>query len=151
MVQIQKSTAAKDNEVVKKGEVYYWWKLENGHIRLGKHPPRKSQTTSSDFLREVWTLQEDIEDAVPSCIQSLRDQRKSWVEQLDEVILWQYEYLAGMGDSHLRITAGPKVEKRIESLENWQAALNRIKLEDNESKHYLVDRLEEFASLIPDF
>ena len=62
--------ARKDNPAVKKGESYFWWKTRRtiGKSFVGtKHysatRPRPSRLTSSDFLSQVYSLQERAQDA----------------------------------------------------------------------------------------
>lgn len=50
--------ARKDNPAVKKGEPYYWWKFRYGGKRFSATPPRQSELTQSEFLSQLWDLQE---------------------------------------------------------------------------------------------
>lgn len=54
--------ARKDNPVCKKGESYYWWKFRFSNKHYSLTPPRPSQLTQSDFLSQIYGIQERIED-----------------------------------------------------------------------------------------
>jgi len=43
--------ARKDNDLVKKGESYYWWKFRFTGKCMSKTPPRKSQLTESEYWK----------------------------------------------------------------------------------------------------
>lgn len=45
---------------IEKGDSYYWWKFRFGGKRVSKTMPRRSQLTQSDFLGQLY----DIEDRV---------------------------------------------------------------------------------------
>jgi chromosome segregation ATPase len=85
--------ALKDNDVVKKGEPYYWWKFRHGGKHLSKTHPRQSQLTQSDKLSRLYAAQEGVEDAALSGeftgtdVDNLRqavDDAKSEVESVKE-------------------------------------------------------------------
>ena len=45
---------------IKKGDSYYWWKFRYSSRQLSKTPPRASQLTQSEFLSQVYDLQDAI-------------------------------------------------------------------------------------------
>jgi hypothetical protein len=54
--------AAKDNNCVKAGESYYWWKFRYGGKHRSKTYPRPSQLTQSNYLGQLYGFQERVED-----------------------------------------------------------------------------------------
>ena len=51
-----------DNEAVKRGESYYWWKLPFGNKTCSAAYPGRSQLTNSDYLGCVFDLQDSLSD-----------------------------------------------------------------------------------------
>jgi len=45
---------------IKKGESYYWWAFYGQKRQISKEMPKKSQTVSSEFLQEVYSVEEDL-------------------------------------------------------------------------------------------
>lgn len=54
--------ARKDNAVCKKGESYWWFKFAYQAKRLSKERPKPSQLTQSEFLSQLYELQEQRDD-----------------------------------------------------------------------------------------
>jgi len=47
---------------IKKGDTYYWWKFRFGGKHESKTYPKQSQLTQSEFLSQVYALNERLED-----------------------------------------------------------------------------------------
>lgn len=58
--------ARKKNPVADVGESYYWWKFRYGGKHYSKTYPKASQLTQSDFLSQLYDLQERRDDACSS-------------------------------------------------------------------------------------
>ena len=54
--------ARKDNPAVKKGEPYYWWQFAYSSKSYSRTRPRASQLTRSEFLSEMYSIIEEVED-----------------------------------------------------------------------------------------
>ena len=66
MPRVHHVKAAKDypDHGIKKGEMYFHWKFRYGGKHRSKVRPRSSQLTQSDFLSQMYGIQEEIEDAI---------------------------------------------------------------------------------------
>lgn len=49
---------------IKAGESYYWWKFRFGGKHYSKTPPRRSQLTQSDFLGQLYAIEDEIQGLV---------------------------------------------------------------------------------------
>lgn len=47
---------------IKVGDSYYWWKFRYGGKRVSKTPPRRSQLTQSDFLGQLYDIEDELGD-----------------------------------------------------------------------------------------
>lgn len=72
---------------IKKGDSYYWWKFRYGGKRVSKTMPRSSQLTQSEFLGEMYSIQEEFDDisrdGSPSDVAS---EINACAERIDEVV-----------------------------------------------------------------
>lgn len=51
-----------DNDAVKRGAPYYWWKLPYGEKTVSATYPSRSQLTNSDYLGCVFDLQDSLSE-----------------------------------------------------------------------------------------
>jgi hypothetical protein len=92
-------SARKDNPVCQKGEPYFWWKFRYGGKRYSLTRPKPSQLTQSEYLSNVYGLQEQIEswgsitneddlemfkDEIRGALEELRDQTEENRENMPE-------------------------------------------------------------------
>ena len=73
--------ARKDNPVAKKGESYYWWQFAYCSKSFSRTRPRASQLTRSEFLSEIYSIVEEIEDASEDDFEEESD-LESFIEDL---------------------------------------------------------------------
>lgn len=79
---------------IKAGDSYYWWKFRFGGKHYSKTAPRRSQLTQSDFLGQMYDLEDEISDlpadesladTVPDIAQRLRDLADECQEKYDNM------------------------------------------------------------------
>lgn len=145
--------ARQDNPVCKKGESYYWWKFRYGGKRFSLTYPTRSQLTQSNFLGQLYDLQDeqhfsecesetDFETAVDSLVnevQSLADEcqesRDNMPEQLQDA------------------NAGELLGERVEALEQWISELESVDvsidedLDEDEKESRIEEVREELESI----
>lgn len=59
---VKKARKARKAEGIKKGESYYWWAFRRGRTswkRFSKEPPRRSQTTQSEYYAAMYDVEDD--------------------------------------------------------------------------------------------
>lgn len=138
--------ARKDNEVVKAGEPYYWWKF-GPHFpkQLSATPPKAWQLTTSPFLQTLYQIQEDISTAKVTTADDLAELISGWVGQIIELRDETEESLSNMPEGLQEGDTGQLLQERIDGLENWESELDGIDLEppDDADDDWLEERLEE--------
>lgn len=109
--------ARKDNQVVKKGESYYWWKPmiggRGGPKRYSKTRPTRAQLTTSPFLSALYALEDDLPDAMEAA--DLED----LVNQLEELRDECETSLSNMPESLQYSPTGELLQERIDGLQSW--------------------------------
>ena len=121
-------SARKDNSVCKKGESYYWWKFRYGRKRLSLTYPKRSQLTQSNFLSQLYDLQDNMEfdraelemsrDGITEQIQCLRDECQESLDNIPE---------------HLQCApTGELIQERIDALESWESEFENVDIEFDE-------------------
>jgi len=119
--------ARKDNPVCKKGESYYWWKFRYGGKRFSKTYPKSSELTQSEFLSQVYELNERIEDLDVDNIKDLKFEIEDIAGEYRQLGEEQEEKLYNMPD-HLQDTsdAGELLRERSEGCETVADELENI-------------------------
>ena len=122
--------AQKDNQVCKKGESYWWWKLSiNSPKQFSKTEPRRSQLTGSAFLSTLY----DIEDKVIGkavADSTLPETRDDIVSQLEELRDTCQESLDNMPESLQQGPTGEMLQERIDNLESAISEFEDLDLDE---------------------
>lgn len=163
--------ARKDNDRcgVKAGESYFWWQNRGsggkgaGIKRCSKTRPRQSQLTMSDFYSAVYSLQEDIEDAIGTIteIGDLESMRDEWAQQARDIGTDQSDKLANMPEGLQQGPTGELLQERADACETWAEEIEGIEIpdpddfaEDDEPEAALQqaidDAIGEMAALQPE-
>ena len=125
-------SARKDNNCVKQGESYYWWKFRFGGKRMSKTRPRQSQLTQSAYFSTLYGLAEHIEDyeIVPgeeSVVEELRD---DIVSQLEELRDETQESRDNMPEALQDAPTGELLGERVDGLESAISEIEGIEEPD---------------------
>ncbi|KKN67396.1 hypothetical protein LCGC14_0462600 [marine sediment metagenome] len=122
--------ARKNNPVCKKGESYYWWKFRFGSKHYSLTKPRQSQLTQSDFLSQIYGLQETIEDMnIESNFESDVEEIKSELENLQSGC---EEKRDNMPEQLQDAPTGELLQGRYDSIEEMISELDAIDVECDE-------------------
>lgn len=144
--------ARKDNSLVKNGESYYWWKFRRGGKHLSKTYPKQSQLTQSEFLGELYRLQEEIEDLVAD--DSLASAVADLAERFRTLGEEQSDKRDNMPDSLQDSPTGELLQTRADRCEEIASDLENLDLEDDgeerteeEQEEYWQDKLNEITDI----
>lgn len=138
--------ARKKNPAVKKGESYYWWQFRYGPKRYSKEKPRRSQLTQSDFLSQLYELEDEIAEAAPESPEDLESLRDEWVQRIEDLRDECQEKLDNMPEQLQESDSGQLLQERIDALEEWSNAIGGIDVdydEDEAKKMFAEGKLEE--------
>ena len=122
--------ARKDNPVAKAGESYFWWKFRFGGKHYSKERPRPSQLTQSEFLGQLYSIQEEMQDAKPEDMDDLRGLVEDWASQLRELGEEQEEKQGNMPDALQDSPTGELLQERAAGMEEMADELESIDLEE---------------------
>lgn len=121
-----------DKIFIAKGESYYWWAFKNGGKHFSKEQPRSSQLTQSNYLSQLYAIQERVEDftaEVAEDIEPFVDEIKSDLESLKEETEGSLE---NMPESLQSSPTGELLQERIDALDNAISELESIQVDDYE-------------------
>jgi len=117
---------SKDTILIKKGEGYYWWKFRFGGIHISKDRPRRSQLTQSDFLGQVYDLEDEMSEATEIDESTISD----WVSTVESIRDECQEKLDNMPEQlQENSSSGQLLHERVDMLEDWVASLEQIDVE----------------------
>lgn len=141
---------------IKKGDSYYWWKFMQGGRGGPKHysktPPKQSQLTQSEFLSQVYDLQDRIEalsvdTSSENGLADLQGEVQSIADDIRSLGEEQSDKVSNMPDSLQQGSIGEMLESRAESCEQWASDLEGVDLElekeEGESDEDLQSRAED--------
>ncbi len=122
--------ARKDNPAVKKGESYYWWKFRFGSKHYSKTRPKQSQLTQSDFLSQVYEIDERIEGmTIEDDFESEIEEIKSELENLQSEC---EEKRDNMPEQLQDAPTGELLQGRYDSIDEMISELDGIDTECDE-------------------
>jgi len=113
---------------IKKGESYYWWKFNfSSTIHRSKTAPRRSQLTQSDFLSQVY----DIEDRIAEIdYDNFEDEKDSIISDLENLRDETQEKLDNMPEQLQEVGSGEILSNRVESIEEMINELEGCDLDE---------------------
>lgn len=157
--------ALKDNRVCKKGEEYFWWVnktgLRSSVKRMSKTRPKPSQLTTSEFLSEYYSVQEDMQEAQPQSVEDLQSLRDEWAERIREIGEGCRERFENMPEGLQQGDTGQLLEQRADGMESWANDLEGIDLDFDEDEvgegekketaldEFLAEKLDDISGCDP--
>lgn len=132
---------------IKKGESYYWWKFRFGPKVMSKTPPKRSQLTQSDFLSQIYDIEDrisemtadtDFETEIQEIVSELENLRDECQEKLDNMP----EQLQSCGSGEILQNRVDSLEEMISELESVDTSVDETK-EENETQEEFDERLSE--------
>jgi len=144
--------ARKDNPVCKKGESYYWWKFKFGSKNYSLTPPKQSQLTQSDFLSQIYDIQDRINDIdldsefeseiseIVSDLESLRDEQEEKRDNMPE-------QLQDSGSGEMLQNRYDSIDEMISELESIDLEVEdfskELEKEEDETEEEFNERVEQ--------
>ncbi len=121
-----------DEVFIKKGESYYWWQFKNSPKQFSKERPKNSQLTQSNFLSQLYALEEKLEEF--SCdnredFESFRDELKDDIETLKDEC---DESLSNMPEGLQSSPNGELLQERIDAMESWASDIESVECDYDE-------------------
>lgn len=121
-----------DPVFIEKGQPYYWWQFKNGPKMLSKIKPRRSQLTQSNYLSQLYDLQDRIDEisaSDPEELQSLVEELKDDIQSLlDET----QESFDNIPENLQSAPTAELLQERIDALENAVSELDGLDLDYEE-------------------
>jgi hypothetical protein len=115
--------AAKDylEHGIKKGESYWWWKFRFGAKHFSKTAPKESQLTQSDFLQQIYSIQEHIDALFAD--DSLEGELEAIISDLESLKSDCEDKLSNMPD---QLQDGSILNSRVDDLDSMIGDLEAI-------------------------
>lgn len=126
--------ARKKNPVVDAGEEYYWWKFAFRPKQFSKTYPKRSQLTQSDFLSQVYDLEDDriAKLSTDMSLEDLQSERDELVEEIRTLGEECQEKLDNMPEQLQYAPSGETLQNRVDECENWASELENIDISTEE-------------------
>ena len=139
-------------EADKTAASYYWWKFRHGGRRESKTYPKRSQLTQSNFLSQLYDLQDGIDERFSEAqtsddFNSARDEVVAEIENLRDEC---QESLDNMPESLQYAPTGELLQERIDALENWSSEFENVDCDFDEEDFEDKDEWKEHISNIRD-
>lgn len=126
---------------IQKGETYYWWVFRNrfgkGSKVMSKTYPKPSQLTRSEFLSQMYELQERLGDfTAPEDPSEFYDEltafRDSLVEDIRALGEEQAEKLSNMPEGLQQGDTGQLLQERADAMDGWAGDLENVGIPERE-------------------
>jgi len=118
---------------IKRGDEYYWWKFPYGSKIRSKTYPKPQQLTQSDFMIQVYDLQERVEKLLGDMKEDeLTDEVESIVEDIRNLGQEQEEKKDNMPEGLQESGTGELLGNRAESCEGWADDLEGVLIEKDD-------------------
>lgn len=118
-----------DRLLVKKGESYYWWKFRYGGKHISKTAPKQSQLTQSDFLSQVYGIEERIADLSGDEAEDIKSEVESIVEDLRSLAEECEEKRSNMPDQLQDSGSGEMLQTRVDECNSMADELESVDLD----------------------
>jgi len=129
--------ARKDNPVCKKGESYWWWEFRFGGKHYSLTKPRPSQLTQSEFLSQMYGIEERIEDAEFTTVEDFQSFVEEITGELENLRDETQDKFDNMPEQLQDAETGQLLESRIEACEDMISEFEDIDTEID------MDEIEE--------
>jgi len=139
--------AQKNNPAVNKGESYYWWKFRYGRKHYSKTSPKRSQLTQSDFLSQMYDIEDQLSEISGEDREDLCSQTEEITEEIRQLGEEQQEKLYNMPEQLQESSpAGETLQNRIEMCEEMVSELESIVFDDEDQAiEDLIDEIQNIS------
>lgn len=138
--------ARKDNPAVKKGESYFWWKFKFSNKHYSKTSPTRSQLTQSNFLSQIYNIEDNMAKQDFSSMDSdiIQFTINEFVEELQNLLDECQENLDNIPEQLQESSnAGQTLQRRIDGLEEAISELEFININFDDDDETEYERREE--------
>ena len=142
--------ARKDNPVCKKGESYDWWSTRStigkryvSHKHYSLTRPKRSQLTQSDFLSQMYDIEDEVIagfDNAGDSLEELRSMVEDAVEQIRGLGDECCEKLDNMPEGLQDGPTGELLQSRSDECESMADELEQIDLDDYDGPEWGPDK-----------
>lgn len=154
LTRIDKTTPAnsKDPILIKAGEPYYWWSLKIGYPRqYSKTPPKRSQLTLSNFLSQLWDMEDELASfSTPESIDDFNSFKEDLISNIQSLLDETQSSLDNMPEGLQQGPTGELLQERIDGLESWISDLENVEVEESEDEEEQANNLENAVSDLQD-
>lgn len=134
---------------IKKGDEYYWWAFmvggRGGPKHFSKTPPKPSQLTQSEFLSQVYDLNERLENLEPGDHEELASELAEIAEEFREIASECEDKFNNMPEGLQQGDTGQLLEQRAEECNSLADELEGIDCEWDEEAA-LKDVIQEVVT-----
>lgn len=119
-----------DTILIAKGESYYWWQFKNRPKQFSKIRPKASELTQSNFLSQLYALDEKLSEFTAECkedFDSFRDDFSSDIESLKDEC---QDSLDNMPEQLQSAPTGELLQERIDALDSWKDEVEGVECEE---------------------
>lgn len=133
-----------DKILIAKGESYYWWAFKNGGKHFSKTPPKASQLTQSNYLSQLYDIQDRINEVQVDSWEDLEGIVEEFKNELESLKDETQGSLDNMPGSLQSSPTGELLQERIDSLDNAISEFNSIDLQYEEpDESDIIEELKE--------
>ncbi len=140
---IDKTIPADDNDeiLIAKGEPYYWWQFKNSPKQFSKTAPKNSQLTQSNFLSQLYAMEEEIEEFTCETreeFEEFRDDIKNRIEELRDEC---QNSLDNMPEGLQQGDTGQLLQERIDAMDSWASDIEGVEcdVDEDDIKQEVLD------------
>jgi hypothetical protein len=126
----RKETLTDNDFIVKKGESYYWWSFRFGGKHYSKTYPKRSQLTQSDFLSQLYDLEDRISESSAGTKDDFDSLKEEFVDEIENLSSECEDKLNNMPEQLQSSSSGETLQERIDALQSWSSDIESIECED---------------------
>lgn len=147
---IDKSKPADENDTIfcPKGEYYYYFTRYGSSRQETREYPRRSMLTSSNFLSQLYDLQDNISGAYFENLEELEVWRDELVSSFEELRGECQDSLDNMPDQLQYSETGEMLQERIDKMEEIVSSLQEVDMsEDEDNEDIAEEKLREIQDI----
>lgn len=115
---------------IKKGESYYWWQFAFGPKMVSKTHPSRSQLTRSEFLGQVYEIEDRIQAFDSQCApEDLISEAEEIIEEIRMLGSECEEKRSNMPEQLQDAPSGEMLQSRVDECESWADEMEGVELE----------------------
>jgi hypothetical protein len=139
---------------IAKGESYYWWQFKNSGKHFSKTAPKPSQLTQSNYLSQLYSIRETIDDITAETADDLQAFVEDVKSQLEDLKSETESSLENMPDSLQSSPTGELLQERIDALDNAINEFDNLDLEyspeegeEDGLEDWINEKIEEISGI----